>query len=125
MRKLVSRVSFCSRCYSKGRPQDGDMFVVYGGKSKQTWTYMFQAPEKRSEAPYLGFTPHFFNLDKQLPDGNLEVIKCCAMENCGIYFEYDDAGKRKGFKTLKATTIVMSPKEWQALCNFSDSGYKL
>ena len=125
MRKLVSRVAFCQQCYDKGRPQDGDMFVVYGGDSKQTWTYMFEGKEKRSECPFLGFTPHFFTVDKLLPNGNFSIIMCCGMEDCGIYFTYDEAGKKNGFKTLKASVIEMTKVEWESLVNFSDTGYEL
>ena len=123
-KKVISRVAFCEKCFQKGRPQDGDMFTVYGTHAKQLHYHRFDAPTKRSELPYLGFTPHLFMLEK-IEGDKLTVLVCCGMEFCDVYWTQDEAGNRKEFEVLHAKEVIMSHKQWNALVHFTDSGMKI
>lgn len=122
--KTISRIGFCKRCYEKGRPADGDFFTVIGSTSRKLHYHMFDAPLKRSEAPFLGYTPHFYVLEK-IEGNKCTVLKACGMEGCCTFWKKDHGGGREDFEVFHVERIEMSLLTYNSLLNFTDSGMKI
>lgn len=123
--KILSRVHFCENCYKQGHPYDGQFFVVHGYTTDTFWIRMFEASTKREERKPAGFTPHLFTIDKVLASGNFQVRISCGMEGCDTYIKVDRAIGKFEYMFTNERFITLSPKEWEALEKFTDSGYKL
>lgn len=122
--KMISRVAFCNACYQKGNPQDGQMYIVHGSTSNKIHFGIYEAPLKRADCAYTGFVPHLFTVDQLLPSGRLQVRMTCCMEGCQTQIAYNTNGKLEYWITGEKY-IIMTTKEWEALENFNDSGYRL
>lgn len=124
MKRTISRVFFCPKCYAQNRPRDRDFFAVLGSSSGETWRYRYEAPLNRAEAPFAGFTPHFFQLKEIRKDGSYEVCVACGMNKCDTQIT---GGGDLPIQVLVdySRTIYMSEKRWHSLELFTDSGYKL
>lgn len=122
--KMISRVAFCNHCYQKGNPQDGQMYIVHGSTSNAIHFGMYEAPLKRADCAYAGFTPHLFTVDKLLPSGRLQVRMSCGMNGCQAQIKQDENGKFQYWITGERY-IIMTTREWEALEGFTNSGYRL
>lgn len=122
--KMMSRVAFCKACYDKGNPKDGQMYIVHGSTSNTIHFGLYEAPIKRESCKDAGYVPHLFTVDKLLTSGRLQVRITCGMEGCDTQIAYDTNNKLSYFITAERY-IIMTTKEWEALENFTDSGYRL
>lgn len=122
--KIISRVAFCCDCHNNGYPYDGQMYVVHGSTSNAFHLGMYEAPLKRADCAYIGFTPHIFIVDQLLPSGRLQVRMSCGMNDCQAQIKQDENGKFQYWITGERY-IIMTTKEWEALEDFTDSGYRL
>lgn len=123
--RILSRVGFCRNCYEKRWPKDGSFFFVHGSTTDTVWRMRYDAPLHRCDCLPAGFTPHFYEVDKLLPTGQLQVRVSCGMQGCDTLYRMNDTTHQMEYHTACEHYILLSTKEWEALEAFVDTGYRL
>lgn len=123
MKLKMSRVMFCQQCYEAQRPHDELLFAVLGSTNQKVWVYYYEAPFNRELIKPYGYTPHFVVLDKVL-DGIAHILVTCACNECGVDIRYS---QEKGWEVdiIKTIPMTLPLKDYLALEQFTDTGYKL
>ena len=123
-KRTFSRVHFCQSCYDNRRPKDGDYYFVHGSTTGDTYRWRYETPTNR-RCSHIGYTPHFFEIDKLLPSGQLQIRISCGMQGCDTVYKFNKEKNQYEYFIVKEHYILLTPKEWEALETFTDSGYKL
>jgi len=115
MKQLVTRVAYCPKCASKGYPFYGQKFVTYGeAKGYVVHTAKFG---------FKGYTPHMFEFVGLYRD-EVKYHRVCCMERCGATIT-EKTNNKFNVDFTYGHEERMTLKEWEHLCNFSNTGYKL
>lgn len=114
MATRLTRVSYCENCAQTHHPVHSDRFIVIGRSHKQFTIWTCSSPHA------FGFTPHIFERE-YAKDGNVYFSKICGV--CG--FKIDQSDAKPTIVILSITHSVMPISEWNAMVQFTDSGYKL
>ena len=72
----MTRVSFCPKCHSAGRPKTDQQFVVWGCTHEG---YLVRNALRQGRR---GFVPHIFEF-KRLIDNTVYYDVACSMVGCG------------------------------------------
>lgn len=78
---IITRSAFCKQCFIHNRPVQGNMFIVYGGDSRE-----FLLRHAKSDG-ICGFTPHLYQIAfpyKKSEGGLITAERVCLMDGCGI-----------------------------------------
>ena len=116
----ISRVGFCQNCFDNP-PQIGDLYVVYGGTSKEL--KIMKVLDTRKSI-YRGFVPFLYRSDEQIVHGNVCVVKSCGV--CGIeVFNLNLQQSTAKIDIVKAKQELMPVHEWHHLILFHADEYFL
>lgn len=115
----MTRVSFCPKCHSAGRPKTNDSFVAWGGKRASYVVYESLRQGRR------GFVPHIFEF-KRLVGDKVYYDVACSMVGCGACATQDQKNKllyKVGFYWDNRKMLL---KDWNALVKYKrDSDFEI
>lgn len=104
---IITRIGFCPECYKTRSPKTDQKFLVFGNHTNQ-----FHVRFANCTPPYWGFTPHIYEIHKNLGE-NVVVLKSCAMDGCGVTFKWDI--DQWLFVIKKHQREVWTLEKWQSL----------
>lgn len=116
---MICRTFFCEECSKLSRPHSGNYYVLYHSKKKE---YSIHQLEYNPERINRGFTPHLVQVMARTKDEVLLELSCC-MYSCGI--DLEKKGEKFFIKIKIVRRVYMSVKDYEALLNHSDLGYRL
>lgn len=100
--KMFSRTYFCQNCHANRIPYNSSeslkrqslLFVVKPGSVTDT---SHVALRRQTKVGRVGFTPHIFYVEKELPgvgsEKSYNVLYACGIENCGMTIDDSDGPK--------------------------------
>lgn len=122
---VMCRTMFCETCAKAGRPDEGQLVVLFGHESQRCLIRKVgRVPRK-----LVGFTPHIISFDSVCLEapyvGYIKAAVCCGMHKCGTkIFEVEEGTFDVDF--IKARMVYFSPIEWATLKNkWKNTGYEL
>jgi len=122
MKTTMTRVGFCPKCKALGA-EVSDEFIAYGQDSqlyKQVYT-LYKGVS--------GYTPHIYQF-KSLVGDTVFYTRVCSMIGCGadiIEKTVDNKPTYKMviYKNAWSGEMPMSLRDWEALEDFTDTGFEL
>lgn len=116
MKTIITRTSWCKKCYDAQRPRTGNFFVVKG----KNWHIL-----KASHIGNTGFVPTLYKLVKVVGD-NIQYEKMCGMSGCNLSVFHIPTTDSYGFELGKWERGTMTIESWNSLCKFKkDSDYHI
>jgi len=112
---MLTRTSFCKKCYENKQPQHDTLFCIWGTNSNH-----FIIDYARVGERHIGFTPHNFEFLKY-ENGTVKFQKFCGI--CDV-----DIARKKmkwTFAITKLTVGTMPIKDWNAMQKTPDLGYHI
>lgn len=122
---IMTRTEFCENCFKAGKPEEGQLYVVFAGTRQELRIRKAGAIPKR----HWGFTPHIIVFQEVCLDapyvGYIKAIVSCGV--CGFDLLKVDDGSEPEFDVYckKSRTEFYEPQEWAALKKWKDTGYEL
>ena len=115
---MITRVSFCSKCYEKNQPKTGQMFIAFGHRQQILVGKVVRRNGVR------GFVPTIYEFQR-LTNDTVYFVKLCCMEDCGSYVV--EMGKKEVIyiNEDRWQDGYMSLANWNALVMFKDTGFKI
>lgn len=124
VKSILSRVCYCEKCAKAGRPTTKDKILLWGSSHEG----FFWIDGDRVSAKRYGFVPHLIvnygdiSLPNEKPLYDCEIV--CAVLNCGVYIGYDENGVKE-LKYRNTRIKIFTHKDFEALINFTDTGYEI
>lgn len=120
--EMYCRTMFCKKCKARGSPKVGDLFMLYGRKTKQLLVYR---SNYRTTGRHSGYTPHLINyLYGTYKEVTFEAV--CLMHECGIELNPSQTKENVwDMKYLRKETFTIPVKDWEELLKYKDDDYYL
>jgi len=117
---MFCRTMFCQSCFKKNLPDKDILYLVYG----QTKGMQIYAEYLSVSRDKLGFTPHLITV---IQSGETEVVLevVCGVVGCGMYAWYDEKLQEWQTYELEKRNVTISIKDFKALYENPDLGYRL
>jgi hypothetical protein len=120
---VMSRTMYCETCAKAGRPDEGQLVVVFGHEHQTC----FIRKVGRVPRKLVGFTPHIISFDSVCLEapyvGYIKAVICCGV--CGVHITKKENGKMD-IEFIKSKYVFFNPNEWAALKNkWKNTGYEL
>jgi len=120
---IMSRISFCQKCYERNSPSKGDLCAIWHTNHKQ-----FIVHKVTGRTGTRGYTSHIYTTTIPVPKGDAVTCwKTCGICDCKIEEpEEDDEDQRYSFEISNAVEVTLPRTEWLALWKkFKDTGYEV
>ena len=115
----MTRVSFCPKCYSAGRPKTDQQFVVWGCTHE---SFIVRTALRQG---IRGFTPHTYEF-KRLVDDTVYYDVACSMVGCGAIANPDKENKNMFKVGYRWDNQKMPLGDWNGLVRYKrDSDFEI
>lgn len=115
---MITRLGYCDKCSKAHRPKTNRVFLVFGDHS-QTFFGMISL-----HSTLKGMTPHIYEFQR-LTGNTVYFSKICCMVGCGTKITTIDGNEFVYTDDTKWEDSYMSLSNWNALCTFKDTGFKI
>lgn len=120
---IMSRISFCQKCYERNSPSKGDLCAIWHTNHKK-----FVVHKVTGKTGKRGYVPHIYTTNIPVPEG--VAVKCwktCGICDCNIIAPDEDSeDTRYQLEIVNATEVTLLRSDWIALWKkFKDTGYEI
>lgn len=120
---IMSRISFCQKCYERNSPSQGDLCAIWHTNHRQ-----FVIHKVTGKGGKRGYVPHIYMTDIPVPEGPaVRSWKTCGICDCTITAPDEDSeDQRYLFEITNAVEVTLVKSDWIALWKkFKDTGYEI
>jgi hypothetical protein len=120
---IMSRISFCQKCYERNSPSKGDLCAIWHTTHSQ-----FIIHKVTGRTGTRGYVPHIYVTNIPVPQGSsVKSYKSCGICDCSVTEPDEESeDQRYGFEIVGATEVTLPKSEWIALWKkFKNTGYEV